>query len=112
MSKEGDRLHEVLGEGQEVIDSPREILKPILGLIMGLIIGLWLMLIGSSSLYLLHFIPFFPSRPSMHSLTHPLIHPHLHLGLVKGKELLRISHRTVGCNGRWCNPTMDWGLHV
>jgi hypothetical protein len=54
----------------------------------------------------------FPSHTFMHSLTHSLIHPHPRLGLGKGNELLNISHKIVGCNGRWCIPTMNWGLHV
>jgi hypothetical protein len=112
LSKECDRLHELLGEGYEVLDSPCEILEPIPGLIVGLFVGQWSLIIGSSTPSLLHFIYLFPSRPSMHSLTHPLIHPHLRLGLVKGKELLRINHRLVGCSGRWCNPAMTWGFHV
>jgi hypothetical protein len=48
----------------------------------------------------------FPSRTFMQSLTHSLIHAHLHLGLGKGTELLKISHRIVDCNGRWYNPAM------
>jgi hypothetical protein len=97
-SKGGDRLHEIIGEGQEVLDSPRKILKPIPGLIVGLVVG-------SFTPSLLHSYHSFP-HTLFHSLTHSLIHPHLRLGLEKGKELPKTSHGTVGCSGRWCDLAM------
>jgi hypothetical protein len=39
LPKGGDRLRELLGEGQEVLDFPTKILKPIPGLIVGLVVG-------------------------------------------------------------------------
>jgi hypothetical protein len=72
LSKGGDRLRELLGEGQEVLDFPTKLLKPASGL-MG----------GSTDVLFANFlyVPSFPSRTSMHSLTHPLIHPPLCLSL-------------------------------
>jgi hypothetical protein len=37
------------------------------------------------------------------SLVHSF-HPHTRLDLGKGTEQLKISHRIVGCSGRWCDP--------
>jgi hypothetical protein len=58
------------------------------------------------SLISLYIHSFFPSCTFMHPLTHSLIHPHPHLGLGKGAELLKISHEIVGCSGRWCDPAV------
>jgi hypothetical protein len=35
LSKGGDQLHELLGEGQEVLDFPTRLLKPTFGLMGG-----------------------------------------------------------------------------
>jgi hypothetical protein len=67
--KEGNQLGEILGEGQEVLDSPQEILKPITGLIVGLVVGCWLVRSFPSTfctiISLMHF----------HAPTYPFIDP-------------------------------------
>jgi hypothetical protein len=86
-SKGGDRLRELLGEGQEVLDFPTKILKPIPGLIVGLVVGWGSMVVVRSTDGLFVdflYVPSFPSCTFMHPLTHPLIHHHLCLGL--GRE--------------------------
>jgi hypothetical protein len=74
--KEGDQLCELLGEVQEVLDSPQEIIKPITGLIVGLVVGCGSLVDGhwlvcsfpSAFCTILSLMPF-------HALTYPSIDP-------------------------------------
>ena len=69
MSKEGDRLREILGEVQEVLDFPTKILKPIHGQIVGLVVARWSMVVAR------WLVSSFPSAfRTILSLTHLPIH--------------------------------------
>ena len=102
-SKGGDRLREILGEGQEVLDSPQEILKPIPGMIVGLVVGSF----SPSLLHLYHSIPHALSCTHLHAPTYPFIDPSSPAPvswLGKGAELLKNSLNIAGCSGHWCDP--------
>jgi hypothetical protein len=82
-TREGDRLRELLGEGQEVLDFPTKLLKPTFGLMGG-----W-----SLDCSLLHFcihtilsLTHSHACAFMHPINHSLIHPHLRPRLGLGRE--------------------------
>ena len=79
LSKGVDQLHELLGQGQEVLDSPQKYLTPSL---------VWLWVWSLARLLLHSYIHTIISLMPLHALTHPFIDPSLPASrLGKGKGI-------------------------